>query len=102
MNKFGYVLATKKLVEEKKKVRFMYHEAGSNPQDSGWRFFCGEEDDEYVGNPDNIAVYDIETILEIDRSVLPYLKCPEGTALERKNEDEPFLVSDAFGHPEGE
>ena len=48
MNNLGYVLATRMLVEGKKKVRFMYRETPDNSQDSGWRFFCGEEDDEYV------------------------------------------------------
>ena len=67
MEKFGFVLATKMLVEGKRKVRYMYHEETTNPQDSGWRFFCGDEDDDYVNNPDNIAIYDINTILEIDR-----------------------------------
>ena len=46
MEKFGFVLATKMLVDGKRKVRYMYHEIASNPQDSGWRFFCGDEDEE--------------------------------------------------------
>ena len=85
MEKFGFVLATKMLVSNRRKVRYMYHEQPDDPQDSGWRFFCGDEDDQYVNDPDNIAVYDINTILEIDRSILPYLSCPVGTALERED-----------------
>ena len=46
MEHFGYVLATKMLVEGKRKVRYMYHEEPDNSRDSGWRFFCGDEDDE--------------------------------------------------------
>ncbi len=96
MEKFGFVLATKMLVEGRRKVRYMYHEEATNPQDSGWRFFCGDEDDEYVNDPDHIAVYDINTILEIDRSVFPYLNCAVGTALEREDPDATFVVSRAF------
>ncbi|MCC8130557.1 MAG: DUF2185 domain-containing protein [Oscillospiraceae bacterium] len=96
MDKFGYVLATKMLVDEKRKVRFMYHEAPDNEQDSGWRFFCGDEDDEYVNAPENIAVYDINTILSIDKSIIPYLSAVVGIAFERENENDSFVVSDGL------
>lgn len=96
MNNFGYVLATKMLVEGKKKVRFMYRETPDNSQDSGWRFFCGEEDDEYVNTPENIAVYDINTILSFDKSITPYLNAAVGTAFERENENACFVVNEAF------
>ena len=92
MEKFGFVLATKMLVEGKRKVRYMYHEEATN----GWRFFCGDEDDDYINNPDNIAIYDINTILEIDKSVLPYLNCSTGIALEREDENATFIVSSGF------
>lgn len=96
MKQFGFVLATKMLVEGKRKVRYMYHEEATNPQDSGWRFFCGDEDDNYVNTPDNIAIYDINTILEIDKSVLPYLNCSIGIALEREDENATFTISSCF------
>ena len=35
MEKFGYVMATKMLVDGRRKVRFMYREAPDGPQDSG-------------------------------------------------------------------
>ena len=94
MEKFGFVLATKMLVDGKRKVRYMYHEESSNPQDSGWRFFCGDEDDEYANNPSNISIYDIKTILDIDKSILPYLKSAVGTAFEREDENDTFVVSE--------
>lgn len=40
---FGYVLASKRLVDEKLSVGFMYREHGSD-KDSGWRFFAGDEE----------------------------------------------------------
>lgn len=93
MEKFGYVLATKMLVDGKRKVRYMYHEEGDNSQDSGWRFFCGDEDDEYVNNPDNIGIYDIDTIIEIDKSIIPYLNSAIGVAFERIDENDSFIES---------
>lgn len=94
MDNFGYVLATKMLIEGKRKVRYMYREESLNPQDSGWRFFCGDEDDAYVNTPENIGIYDINTILEIDKDVTPYLHCLTGTALEREDENTTFKISD--------
>lgn len=96
MEKFGFVLATKMLVDGRGKVRYMYRESASNPQDSGWRFFCGDEDDDYVNNPDNIGIYDINTILEIDKTILPYLSSVEGIAFEREDENKSFVISSDF------
>ena len=96
MNNFGYVMATKLLVDNKRKVRFMYREEPSNEQDSGWRFFCGDEDQDYTDNPENIAIYDINTIIAIDKSVTPYLKSAKGTALEREDENYIFTISTDF------
>lgn len=101
MEKFGFVLATKMLVDGRKKVRYMYHEQGMNSQDSGWRFFCGDEDDDYVNNADNIAIYDINTILQIDKSILPYLNAATGIAFEREDESSTFIVSSDFESDEG-
>lgn len=102
MEKFGYVLATKMLVDNKRKVMYMYHEKSDNPQDSGWRFFCGEEDEAYINDPDNIAIYDINTILELDNSILPYLNCASGVALERDNPDSTFTLIEQFSAEECE
>ena len=92
----GYVFATKMLVDEKRKVRFMYREEATDDNDSGWRFFCGDEDQEYVENPDNTRIYDIETILNIDKSVSPYLQSAIGVAFERENESDTFRMSTDF------
>lgn len=96
MEKFGYVMATKMLVDGRRKVRFMYRDTPDGPQDSGWRFFCGDEDDVYANDPDNIAIYDINTILEIDKSVQPYLHAAEGAVFEREDGNSGFTMSKDF------
>ena len=101
MKDFGYVLATKMLVDNKRKVRFMYHEK-SKSGDSGWRFFCGDETQKYTDNPDNIAIYDVQTIIDIDKSILPYLNAAPGTAYERMNENDAFRLSSDFHFGVGE
>jgi len=95
MENFGYVLATRKLVEEHLPVGFMYREKASNG-DSGWRFFSGTEDQDYVDNPDNIKIYDIETILNIDKSIRPYLQSAAGTAFERNAQNRCFSIVEGF------
>ena len=89
----GYVLASKWLVENKMKVRFMYREEPDNTSDTGWRFFSGDESNEYVNNPENIGLYSIETISQIDPDITPLLSNEVGTAFERESEKEPFRVS---------
>lgn len=54
--------------------------------------FLREERNAYINDPDNIVVYDIDTLLEIDGSVLPYLGCSAGVAFEREDEDTDFVV----------
>ena len=96
MKNFGYVFATKMLVENKLPVLFMYREKSSNG-DSGWRFFCGQEEQEYVDDPNNIAIYDVETIIKIDDTILPYLDSACGVAYEREDGYSLFKKVPDFG-----
>lgn len=96
MKHFGYVMATRALVDGKKKVGFMYREK-SEGDDSGWRFFSGEEEQEYVDNVENIKIYDIQTILDIDRGVQPYLNSAVNSAFERDTVTGCFKVIEDFG-----
>lgn len=90
--KMGFALASKELVEKKMKVRYMYREKPDNEADSGWRFFTGNEKDEYVDNPDNIAVYDMSTIAQIDPDIIPLLDSRYGISFERENGNGVFKI----------
>ena len=94
---FGYVMASKILVEGQLPVRFMYREKGDNERDSGWRFFAGNEEQDYMDNPDNIGIYNISTILGFDRTIIPYLDSAIGMAFEREEGLGRFKVSEDFG-----
>ena len=57
--------------------------------DSGWRFFSGTESQEEIDNPENVEIYDVNTIANYDISIIPYLHAESETAFERiecKNE----------------
>lgn len=73
------------------KVAFMYREESSLDQDSGWRFMSGHESDEYMNNPDNHAIYDVNTIANYDPDIIPFLHAPVGAAFERENGTGPFI-----------
>ena len=88
---YGGCIATDKITVEGYPVRFMYREAPDNELDSGWRFMSGFEDDAYMDDPDNLAIYDVNTIVNYDPSIVPLLEAPEGSAFEKTRESERFL-----------
>lgn len=83
MDENRYVLATKKLMEGRHKVGFMYRDEPERG-DSGWRFFCGDEDQSDVDNAENIVITDIGSILGIDQDIRMFLDAPCETAYERE------------------
>lgn len=74
-------MASDKITKEGFKVGYMYREQPSeeNP-DSGWRFMAGNEDDEYMENPDNFHIFAINTICNYDSDIIPYLQSEIGTS----------------------
>ncbi|MES2630199.1 MAG: DUF2185 domain-containing protein [Bacteroidota bacterium] len=82
----GYCLATDKIITDGEPVGYMFREDREDDSDSGWRFFSGTEDEEYTENEENFGMYDVNTIANYDRSILPFLKHPVGTELERNEE----------------
>jgi len=51
-----------------------------------------------VNTPANIGVYDVNTIANYDRDIIPLLDAPPGSAFER--DDDGSFVSVAFEPPE--
>ena len=75
-----------------KKVGWCYREQPSEGRpDSGWRFFSGEESEDYVNDARNTEVYDLNTICNYDPDILPLLSAPIGTAYAR-GEDGKFYA----------
>ena len=67
-----------------KKVGWCYREQPTEGRpDSGWRFFSGEESEDYVNDAQNTEVYDLNTICNYDPDILPLLTAPVGTAYMR-------------------
>lgn len=79
-------------------VRFMYREPADFETDSGWRFTSGQETDEYMDDPANSGIYDVNTIANYDPDIIPFLEKPVGSAFERNEEGE-FVLVDDFDFP---
>jgi hypothetical protein len=79
----GYCIAMKSLAREGARVGYMYRERPEESGDSGWRFFRGDETEEEANEPDNLALYDVETIAGCDPAVIARLHSPYGSAWDR-------------------
>lgn len=82
-------MVSDKITKEGWKVGYMYREEpmDSNP-DSGWRFFKGDEDEEYMNNPNNFHIFALNTICNYDRDIIPYLHSKIGSEFIRISSNE--------------
>ncbi len=75
--------ATDIIVVENQGVGYMYREEPDFEQDSGWRFFGGEESRDYLSDPNNLGIYTLNTIANYDPDIVPLLASPIGSEFER-------------------
>ena len=76
-------IATNRIMVEGNKVGYCYREEPDNGWDSGWRFTAGDESDEYMDDPNNSAIYKLNTICNDDPDIIPLLNTPAPCAFER-------------------
>jgi hypothetical protein len=77
-------LCTDRVTVDGRRVGYMYREEpDEDVPDSGWRFFAGDEDDDYIDNPDHSGFYRLNTIANYDADVIPFLNTPYGSAFVR-------------------
>jgi hypothetical protein len=79
---------------EGRPVGYMYREEPDFEVDSGWRFFSGHESQAYVDDAANLAIYDVNTIANYDRDIIPFLDAPIGSSFEREDGTGPFVEID--------
>ena len=88
----GGCIATDKRTVKGELVDYMVREQPANEIDSGWQFFSGTEDQDYVDNPNNSGIYDVNTIANYDNAIIPYLDLPIGSQLERIRGTDKFQI----------
>lgn len=73
-------IVSDKITKDGFKVGYMYREQPSdkNP-DSGWRFMAGNEEDEYMNDPNNHHIFAINTVCNYDKDIIPYLHSNVGS-----------------------
>jgi hypothetical protein len=86
----GCCYASDRITVDGLKVGYMYREEPDNEDDSGWRFFSGDESDEYTNQQDNIGLHAVNSIANFDAEILPFLHAPLNTAFERVKSDKKF------------
>lgn len=91
----GGCIATDRITVDGSPVGYMYREPPDNEADSGWRFFAGDESDEYVNQASNLEVYDVNTIANYDRDVIPFLSSPIGSAYAREGDEGQLIAVDS-------
>ena len=79
------------------RVGIMYREEPEFEVDSGWRFLAGIESQEYLDDPENLSIYDVNTIASYDPEVIPFLHAPVGSVFEREADSGRFEEADQAG-----
>jgi hypothetical protein len=88
----GSCMATDLITVHGNRVGYMYRQKPDNEIDSGWRFFAGSESQDYVDDPANWEIYDVNTLANYDPGIIPFLDSPHGTAFERHAESGEFVA----------
>ena len=76
-------IATSRITVEGCKVGYCYREEPDGDWDSGWRFTAGDESDEYMDDPNNAGLYNLNSICNDDPDIIPLLRTPAPCAFER-------------------
>ncbi len=79
----GHAIASRRIVREGRRVRWMYREEPAAEYDSGWRLFCDEED---AGDEAAFGMFPVSTVAEADPTILPFLHRDPPCALERDDD----------------
>jgi hypothetical protein len=81
---YGSCAAMDRITVEGLRAGYLYREAPRNATDSGWHLFSGDESQEYVDNPHNLAIYNVNPIANCDPEITPFLDKAIGTAWARE------------------
>ncbi|MBI3821205.1 MAG: DUF2185 domain-containing protein [Planctomycetes bacterium] len=79
----GACFATDMITVDGSKVGYMYREEPRHETDSGWVFMAGVETQDYMDEPGNLEIYDVNTIANHDSEIISFLDAPFGSAFVR-------------------
>jgi hypothetical protein len=64
-------------------IGYMYREITERDGDTGWRFFSGDESQDYINNLNNSNVFSIIKLANYEPCILAYLDTPAPCEFER-------------------
>ena len=92
----GACLITDRVTVDGLKIGYMYREQPVRAEDSGWCFFSGDEQQDYIDNPAHTGVYAVNTAANYDPDIIPYLETPAPCAFEKISDSHKYRrVDDA-------
>ena len=79
---------SKKITDEGWRIGYMFREEPDRETASGWIFYAGNEDDDYLEDWHNIALLSVGSVWQLDPAVWNYLDSPIGTELIRVSDNQ--------------
>ena len=77
----GSCIVTKSILNGETKFRWLFREEPLNNIDTGWMAFGDSDNDDYVNDPKNLTVMDLNTLINIEPTILNVYEMPVGTDL---------------------
>ena len=77
----GSCIVTKSILNGETKFRWLFREEPLNNIDTGWMAFGDSDNDDYVNDPKNLTVVDLNTLINIEPTILNVYEMPVGTDL---------------------
>ena len=77
----GSCIVTKSLLNGETNFRWLFREEPLDNIDTGWLAFGDSDNDEYVNDPKNLSVVDLNTLINIEPTILNVYEMPVGTDL---------------------
>ena len=87
MQKYAFI--TQRAID-KNYVGFCYREHSDIKIDSGWRFMYGDEDEDYLDNPDNVVVQDLKDLVSWKPQLKDILEARFNSEFEWDPDEEKF------------
>jgi hypothetical protein len=78
----GTCIASRRIVDRESVLKWLLREKPVAPSDSGWRFMSIDDESDYINNPDNLVVCDLNTVALIEPAVLEIIDQPVGSDLQ--------------------
>ena len=79
----GGCVATDRITVDGCEVGYMYREDPEEEGDTGWRFYAGDESEDYVYDLRNSGIYEVNTIANYDSAILAHLHTEAPCAFEK-------------------